>query len=79
MTAVSAQEARYDFLEVNGIAFSGEIGPENVVPSGVIKWDAAAEMHIDAGWCKKLRSCRQAEVLCDYMGGKARRRCSKWL
>ena len=46
-TAVSAQEARYDFLEVNGIAFSGQIGPENVVPSGVIKWDAAAEMHID--------------------------------
>ena len=35
------QEARYDFLEVNDISFSGQIGPENVVPEGVIKWTSA--------------------------------------
>ncbi|CAE7539149.1 Ctrb1 [Symbiodinium microadriaticum] len=57
MVAQFSTEARYDFLEVNGIAFSGEIGPENVVPSGVIKWDADYSI-TDEGW----RLCLQEFV-----------------
>ena len=41
------EEARYDILEVNGIAFSGDIGPENVVPSGIITWNSAAGTQVD--------------------------------
>ncbi|CAE7639871.1 Ctrb1 [Symbiodinium sp. CCMP2456] len=62
MVAQFSTEARYDFLEVNGLAFSGQIGPENVVPSGVIKWDADYSI-TDAGW----RLCLQEFVGSRYL------------
>ena len=45
--AIATEEADYDLLEVNGISFSGQIGPENVVPGGLILWDSAACMQVN--------------------------------
>ncbi|CAE7035379.1 unnamed protein product [Symbiodinium natans] len=49
MVAHFSTEARYDFLEVNDISFSGQIGPENVVPEGVIKWTSDYSV-TNTGW-----------------------------
>uniref|UniRef100_A0A7S1S1Z8 CUB domain-containing protein n=1 Tax=Alexandrium catenella TaxID=2925 RepID=A0A7S1S1Z8_ALECA len=42
-------ELQYDSLTVNGASYSGTMGPEGVVPSGNIVWEADSVMDF-AGW-----------------------------
>ena len=56
-------EQGYDFLTVNGVLYSGNVGPQSIVPEGTISWRADARRE------SRLAVMRHAKALtCLFQG-----------
>ncbi|CAK9017507.1 unnamed protein product [Durusdinium trenchii] len=84
VVAAFKTEAGYDLLEVNGEEYSGTSGPDNVIPTGTIRWSTDYSV-IASGWKLCLQDICVEKMTGngeDYRGCQASTRsgtaCQRW-